>query len=986
MKRSFPTNSNKKMPLSSAAMVLLLAGSVAGCNGDEIGGSGSSDESGSQEGGSQEGGDGDGDPEPEPEPEGERITGIGVGGGTDELTYEGVDSLEMEAWGPAAYVVDHLGLNWLADGPGHKILVIDDDGQIVDRYDLEGLVRGVQDIAVTQTHVYVLTVGGAEPVIARAGRNDVAASAWETYSIPADNLDLHEVTGLRENPDGSISVELVFGREHLPLFSADGNVIAAPGTPTGVYQVDGHSIELTGYTGEADDDPSQGSLIVDDVEVASIQTVGMLGDFALLGVTPDADVWLRVADVGMVDGAFVTQMFGYRFALDGTLEEVVQMPMREEIVWVEHRIAMDPEGTLRVLSAGPDEASILEAAPIDRSAPRELPAGVAPYLPGAEVPTTTGANAPIQAPAPMPVGDESVCMTRSEMMLRATAYATYHAIYNNNHMKTCAGRTPLAYFQAHLGAPGIMGVAYKYGGHIEVSTYNDAVKSNKTVGDLNTKTDKVFDGCSFGVDCSGFVSKVWRSGHYTTSSLHQVSTNINSYEDLRPGDALNSAGSHVRLVVHNHGGAGVTIAESTVGKERMRVVVRLMSWGDAGYWAGYSPMRYNKVCPDAAPPAPVPAPPPPPPPPASTHVLFDVSGYLPANSGYVPVGPARILDTRLNGQEHFGPLPPDEVMEVTVAGRAGLPAANQIGAVVLNITVAKPQGGGWLTVNPDDAESATSNINFYEQESTPGLVIIEPGADGTIHLHHGSTDFTNNAGGHIVVDTFGYFPPDADIHMVTPARVFDSQLMQYGAAMLPAGTTDVQLAGVGGIPIGDEVGAVIANVTAVKPSGSGWATVHEAGQPQPVTSNLNYTANYTRANLVIIPVSHAGLASIYTEKSSHYIVDVLGWFGAGVDFEPISPLRLRDTRTDDLPLGHEGWLSIDAAGMPTIPDDVVAIFGNLTAVNPTALGFLQVYPDPLLVPLTSNANFNGGKTVANAVLTEVSPTGYINVKVNLPTP
>jgi hypothetical protein len=950
-------------------MSLLLAGGVAGCYSGANGTNAGSGESGS-EGGSEAGDSGEDGFE---DPETERITGIGVGGGPDELTYSGVDSLEKEAWGPAAYVVDHLGLNWLADGPGHKILVIDDGGQIVDRYQLDGLVRGVEDIEVTETHVYVLTVGGNEPVIARAGRNDAAPSAWETFSIPADGLDPSDVTGLRKDADGVVSVELVFGREHLPLFSADGNLIAAPGSPTRIYEVDGHGIELTGYTGQPGDDPSNGTLVVDGVEVASIRTLGMLGDFSLIGATPDGDVWLRVADVGMADGAFVTQMYGYRFALDGTLVEVVQMPMREELVWVEHRITVDTEGELRVLSAGVEEASLRSPARVGVPTAIELPPGVVPYRPGAEETATASASAHVpsgEASASQPVANEATCITRDEIMQRAYAYASYTAVYNSEHMETCDGRTPVSYFEQHLGES-IRGVAYKYAGFMEVSQYDNAVKNNYTIGDLNTEDDNAVDGCSSGVDCSGFVSMAWYAGYHWTAILHEISTELGSTSELLPGDALNKPNSHVRLFeqyVEN----GVKVVESTVGKDRMRVVVRNISWGEAGYEEGYRPIRYDSVCPDDLPP--------PPPPSTTTDVVFDVSGYLPAASGYVPVAPTRLLDTRVMGGEYYGALVDGQAIEVTMAGHAGIPDASGIGAVVLDIAVVDPQGDGFLAAYPDGVYQGTSSINFAAGETTAGLVIVDPGDDGKITLYHR----TVMGGSYVVVDAFGYFSPGADIHMVTPARVFDSRQAAFGGVPLPAGATDVQLAGIGGIPLAG-VGAVIANVTVVEPVSNGYATIYEAGTPQPVTSNLNYASDtVARANLVIVPVSDSGLATLYTLQDAHYLVDVLGWFGEGIDFEPIAPLRLLDTRIDGggIPLGHMSPLSIDVIGAPTIPDDVRAIFGNLTVVEPPRPGHLQVYADT--VPSTSNLNFNAGMVVANAVLTEVSPAGNIHIQAVLP--
>lgn len=952
--------------VSWLALALLLTAGASGCNTDAT-----ADDLGTSEGGS---GTGDESGEaPDPEEDSERITGIGVGGGPDNLTYSGLGSVEMEPWGPAAYVVDHLGLNWLADGPGHKILVIDDDGAIVDRYDLEGLVRGMEDIEVTETHVYVLMVGGQQPIIARMGRNDAAATAWETFDIPTNELDITDITGLRKDGEGVVAVELAFGREYLPLFAGDGTRIAAPGAPTSKYQVDGHSIELVAATGAPATNPSTGSLLVDGTEVATIETAGMLGDFALLGATPDGDIWLRVADVGLLKGAFATRMLAYRFTLEGTLMQVVEMPMRHELVWVEHRITMDPEGELRVMSTNADEASLRRPVDIGVTTPTplELPPGVAAYRP-ASAPHAGHGGEPLalaQGNGGALEGNEDQCMSRAEIMQRAYEYANFAAVYNKKHMTTCNGRTKLAYFESHLGQS-IQGVAYKYAGYMEVSTYANAVANNYTVGDLNTENDKVVDVCSYGVDCSGFVTKAWLSGHYTTSSLHNVSDALNSEAALLPGDALNKSGSHVRLVAEHLGASGVKVVEATTSKEWMRVVARNISWASAGYANGYTPVRYTKVCPDV----------PPPPPQTTAHVIFDVSGYLPAGSGYVAVGPGRVLDTRVLGQEFVGPLPTDQTISVTLANKAGLPAAAQMGAVVLNVTIAEPQGQGYLAVYPDAPYPGNSSVNFAAGETIPSLVIVEPGADGKVELFH----FTNKGTSHVLVDAFGYFQPTANLHMVNPTRVFDSRQPEFGAAMIPTGTRELKLADGVVIPLAG-VSAVIANLTVVTPASGGYATIFESGTPQPVTSNLNYMAGGVRANLVIIPVSANGLATLYTSQKAHYLVDVLGWFGEGVDFEPISPLRLRDTRIDDAgPIGNEESIAVDVVGAPTIPDGVEAIFGNLTAVEPTSLGFMQVYPDA--VPNTSNLNFVAGKTVANAVFTEVADNGGIHIRVVIPKP
>lgn len=367
-----------------------------------------------------------------------------------------------------------------------------------------------------------------------------------------------------------------------------------------------------------------------------------------------------------------------------------------------------------------------------------------------------------------------------------------------------------------------------------------------------------------------------------------------------------------------------------------------------------------------------------------TAVRFDVSGYFPASSDYVVVG-TRLLDTRLNDPQYPGPLVGTTTLDVTLAGRVGLPQANGLGAVVLNVTVV-PQKAGYLTAYPDASIPATSNINFADGETTAGMVVIAPGADGKISLRHTAAQGSS----HVVVDVLGYFPPSADVHMVQPLRVFDTRQAQYGPKMGAGATRQVQIGGIGPIPM--QVGSIIANVTAVSPAGYGSATIYEAGTPMPDSGciypeipNLLYNGT-TRANLVIIPLSDNGRAVIHTTQNAHYIVDVLGWFGQGGDYEPIEPLCVMDTSGPVYGLEDGMWIDI---GFPVdaVPSGAKAVFGNLTALFPTGNGYLQTYPvpaDPNNVPNTSSINFNAGKTVSNSITTGLSAWDEFRVMARLP--
>ncbi|ALG08251.1 hypothetical protein [Kibdelosporangium phytohabitans] len=98
---------------------------------------------------------------------------------------------------------------------------------------------------------------------------------------------------------------------------------------------------------------------------------------------------------------------------------------------------------------------------------------------------------------------------------------------------------------------------------------------------------------SYRTDCSGYVSMAWglrRS--FTTSDIHLVSHTI-ARSDLRPGDALNNAGSHMALFVGWADAARTKpIVREQAGPPGDPTAERVWSSATA---AGYTPIRYNNV-------------------------------------------------------------------------------------------------------------------------------------------------------------------------------------------------------------------------------------------------------------------------------------------------------------------------------------------------------------------------------------------------------
>lgn len=103
--------------------------------------------------------------------------------------------------------------------------------------------------------------------------------------------------------------------------------------------------------------------------------------------------------------------------------------------------------------------------------------------------------------------------------------------------------------------------------------------------------------------------------------------------------------------------------------------------------------------------------------------------------------------------------------------------------------------------------------------------------------------------------------------------------------------------------------------------------------------------------------------------------------GTGSTYVPISPSRVLDTRIN---LGLSGKFTSGAArtfavaGQGGVPLNAVAVTGNLTVTQQTALGFVALTIAPTNNPQSSTLNFPVGDNRANNATIPLSPTGMLS--------
>lgn len=225
-----------------------------------------------------------------------------------------------------------------------------------------------------------------------------------------------------------------------------------------------------------------------------------------------------------------------------------------------------------------------------------------------------------------------------------------------------------------------------------------------------------------------------------------------------------------------------------------------------------------------------------------TQLVVDLAGYYDAagtaDGLYRAVSPTRFVDTRTG----LGAATGLRTGRITVTLPDAVPAAEA--AVVLNVSVVNPQGGGFLRVSPTGATPTTTALNFTAAHSYTGLVLATASPNRQLDLT------VYGADAYLVVDLVGYqtaaAPPPAPPSGPGCAATVSNANPPAGSAVTVTVTTTAGASAdaVAHYAIGDVARSGTAN-------SSGTATVSFAVRdtggsavPVGVTTNQNGGASY----------------------------------------------------------------------------------------------------------------------------------------------
>jgi hypothetical protein len=131
---------------------------------------------------------------------------------------------------------------------------------------------------------------------------------------------------------------------------------------------------------------------------------------------------------------------------------------------------------------------------------------------------------------------------------------------------------------------------------------------------------------------------------------------------------------------------------------------------------------------------------------------------------------------------------------------------------------------------------------------------------------------------------------------------------------------------------------------------------------------------------------------VYAFDTTHVVLDINGYFEPSssptLEFYPLTPCRVADTRQADGPLGGPSLTAAKERDFPIlssacgIPGTAQAYSLNVTAVPPAtgdALDYLAVWPQGEVQPVVSTLNNFTGTIVANAAIVPAGTKGGVAV-------
>ncbi len=329
----------------------------------------------------------------------------------------------------------------------------------------------------------------------------------------------------------------------------------------------------------------------DSLITKDITTTKPLGTIKLIGLR-DNLLFVEVQAIEKEVPLKVSREIRVYHLEKSNLKQVSALPMPDlSYTYIKHDVTVSASG-LSVFISAPEKAYVYRLINLKEG-------GIAPHLrlPSHFYQTSYQYNnhlLPAMESSPTTFKNvKSTPITRKKIIQNAEPYATHKWFchYNNIWDRDCGSahvRTP-----SWVTVGNNISVPYMWGGFSSLSQFDQGIANGASAGDCDTHS-VASPSCAVGVDCSGFVSRAWGLGtKYCTRCIPDISTQYPSYDDLKPGDVVNYAGHHVRLIHTVNGNGSFLIIEAAASSTDWRVGYNNYSVAD--FQGRYLPRYYNHV-------------------------------------------------------------------------------------------------------------------------------------------------------------------------------------------------------------------------------------------------------------------------------------------------------------------------------------------------------------------------------------------------------
>jgi hypothetical protein len=310
-------------------------------------------------------------------------------------------------------------------------------------------------------------------------------------------------------------------------------------------------------------------------------------------------------------------------------------------------------------------------------------------------------------------------------------------------------------------------------------------------------------------------------------------------------------------------------------------------------------------------------------------------------------------------------------------------------AYSLNVAVVPSGSLGYLTMWPTgQTQPLVATLNSFDGRIKSNAAIIPAGTNGSISAY--ATNTTD-----LVLDINGYFTPTQgantlEFYPVSPCRIADTRLAAGplgGPIMAGQGTrTFPILSSMCGLP--STALAYSLNFAAVPNGTLDFLTAWPTGVVQPYVATLNDPTGTVVANAAIVPAGTAGAIDVYATHNNNLVIDINGYFApgsqTGLNFYPVTPCRVADTRNSTGPLGGPIMTGQSTRTFPVlnsscgVPATARAYVFNVTAVPTSPLDYITLWPQGQMQPYVATLNAYDGAITSNMAIVPTND-GSINM-------